>query len=237
MPADTLYRRRCGKSSATEFIRVPGATQRPCALFLPSEYQPKYTYPLILLLHDSGYSDWHSLANVPLLSSRNYLVLCPRGSQELNPDRYGHARWAWASRPEQELPYLQRLITAFLRRYSHPGYFYVISLGQPATVADHLVAHSPLPVTGLALLDPPLRSFHCNDFGSSARPGLHLFLSTPWVPDVTRTAIRQFIQRCRQAQTIVHLAKSSVPMQHGSQVLRQVNHWIMDTLQKRRHPH
>lgn len=231
MPDDTTYRRHHDKLAGLVCIRVPGAPDRPCPLFLPTEYQPKYAYPLVLFLHDAGSNEWEALAEVPHLSSRNYLILCPRGSQPLPPDCFGQARWGWTVQHDADARYLRRLLSVFLRRYPNTSRFYVVSLGQAANVADLITVSSPLPVTGLALLDPPLLHLQSERFGICARRGLQLFLATSRIPTAKRPAVRRFARHFRSVGARVHTETYPTTSLCLSQTLRQVNRWIIDALQ------
>ena len=49
-------------------IVLPAAPERPLRVYLPTDYQPKYAYPLVVLFHADGECEEHAVRLVPLLS-------------------------------------------------------------------------------------------------------------------------------------------------------------------------
>lgn len=63
-------------------------------LFVPQHYEPNYSYPLVVWLHDAG-SDERQLTRVlPQFSLRNYVGVAPRGTERVL------AGYTWPSREE-----------------------------------------------------------------------------------------------------------------------------------------
>lgn len=75
---------------------LPGAGDRPVRLYLPTDYQPKYAYPLVALFHADGECEEHSARLVPLLSRRNYILLCLRGPVNLGARADGLPAFGWS---------------------------------------------------------------------------------------------------------------------------------------------
>ncbi len=199
MPDDDFYRLRRSKPSGPGQLRVPGAPRRPCPVFLPAEYQPKYPYPLVLLLHPPGSDEWETLARAPYLSNRNYIVFCPRGSRPVTPNGYGQIRWSWTEGHPADIGYLQRLLDAACQRWSTPNpRLYVIGVGQAAVLAERLAATYPAAISGLALLHPAAEHIQQGTLGQAIRPGMRLFLGVEVVPPLARSAIRRLAAHYRR---------------------------------------
>ena len=63
--------------------QVPAHPDRPVRTFLPSDYQPRYAYPLVVLFHGNGGSEESVGRLAPRLSRRNYISICLRGPRNL----------------------------------------------------------------------------------------------------------------------------------------------------------
>src|SRR5256885_17144712 len=57
----------------------------PVRTFLPSGYEPRYAYPLLVFFHGHGGSEEQVLRLAPRLSRRNYICIGLRGPQPLGP--------------------------------------------------------------------------------------------------------------------------------------------------------
>ena len=57
----------------------PAAEKANCSLFVPLHYERNYAYPLIVWLHGSGADENQLKRIMPLISTRNYAAVCPRG--------------------------------------------------------------------------------------------------------------------------------------------------------------
>ncbi len=72
------------------------STSRPICVYVPHNYEPNYSYPLIVWLHGAGGNEHELLSLMPAISDRNYLGLSFRGTltaADLIPGGY---RWAHA---------------------------------------------------------------------------------------------------------------------------------------------
>lgn len=231
MPDDDFYRLRRSKPSGPGQLRVPGAPRRSCPVFLPAEYQPKYSYPLVLLLHPSGSDEWETLARVPYLSNRNYIVLCPRGSRPVAPNSYGQMRWSWTAGHPTDIGYLQRLLDSACQRWNTPNpRLYVIGVGPAAALAERLATVYPGVITGLALLHPVAEHIQQRILGQVIRPGLRLFLGAEIHPPLSRSVIRRLAAHYRRLGATVRQESWPFGLPWYLHGLRRINHWIMDTM-------
>ncbi|HUT12716.1 MAG TPA: alpha/beta hydrolase-fold protein [Thermoguttaceae bacterium] len=57
----------------------PSSFDTTCALFAPLHYEAGYAYPLIVWLHGRGDDERQLMRVMPLVSTRNYVAVAPRG--------------------------------------------------------------------------------------------------------------------------------------------------------------
>ena len=66
-----------------DFVKasLPARTRltHPHILFSPMHYEPKYAYPLLVWLHGTGGDERQLMRIMPLISTRNYVAVAPRG--------------------------------------------------------------------------------------------------------------------------------------------------------------
>ncbi|MCS7269802.1 MAG: hypothetical protein NZ703_01850 [Gemmataceae bacterium] len=197
---------------------------------MPIEYQPQYAYPLVVVLHDTGSDPWEPLAHVPALSSRNYIVVCPRGSLALPSDAFGRPRYAWSDNPTDEIAYLRRLLEAAYRHFPHLSQsLHVVSIGHSAAVAVRLAVQCQgLPV-GLILLHPPADSL-VQLPASSLWPDLRIFVSYPTWLAPPLSFRRHLTRSLTQAGVMLQWNAFPYSTPYHPEVLRQVNRWIMEAV-------
>src|SRR4030081_1865895 len=69
----------------------------PVRTFLPTGYEPRYPYPLVVFFHGHGGNEEQILHLAPRLSRRNYICISLRGPHELGVRGDGHTGYAWGS--------------------------------------------------------------------------------------------------------------------------------------------
>src|SRR5271166_6201170 len=80
---------------------VHAPRRRPVRTFLPTGYEPRYAYPLLVFLHGNGGNEEQILRLAPRLSRRNYICVGLRG-----PDFLGHradGKWGFGWGDASEL--------------------------------------------------------------------------------------------------------------------------------------
>src|SRR6516225_6627961 len=77
----------------TSEIRSPRPL--PVRTFLPTGYEPKYPYPLLVFLHGQGGNEEQILRLAPRLSRRNYICIGLRGNRELGERPDGKPGFGW----------------------------------------------------------------------------------------------------------------------------------------------
>jgi phospholipase/carboxylesterase len=95
MPATILHETAEHPAEGFRSVALPGHPNRPFRVYLPTDYQPKYAYPLVVLFHADGECEEHAARLVPLLSRRNYIALCLRGSVKHGLRADGRTAFGW----------------------------------------------------------------------------------------------------------------------------------------------
>jgi len=75
--------------------QLPALQGRPVRTFLPTDYQPRYAYPLVVLFHGHGGSEESVGRLAPRVSRRNYIAISLRGSHPLGKRADGREAFGW----------------------------------------------------------------------------------------------------------------------------------------------
>src|SRR4051794_41904352 len=67
----------------------------PVRTFLPTGYEPRYPYPLLVFFHGHGGSEEQILRLAPRLSRRNYICISLRGPDTLGARADGRMGYTW----------------------------------------------------------------------------------------------------------------------------------------------
>ncbi|MBA4063670.1 MAG: hypothetical protein C0501_08150 [Isosphaera sp.] len=221
MPDSTTERRPSRPTEGFTTARLPAHPGRPARLFVPSDYQSKYAYPLVVVLHDAGADEESAARLAPRLSRRNYVAVCPRGSVPLPPAAAGRRGYGWAD-PAAEARYVSALVAHARQAYHvHPGRVYLVGVGAGAVVAHRLAAVTA--AAGVAVLNGP---------PAVRRPaaGVRVFVGhgahNPVVPaGAARTAARGLAAAGADVRFRAYPAAGL-----HDDMLRDVNRWVMDAV-------
>src|SRR5262249_18542815 len=132
---------------------LPADPHRPVRLFLPSDYQPKYAYPLVVLLHADGADEDAAARLAPQLSRRNYIAACPRGPVSLGPGSTGRPASGWPADPQADGSPLEVVAHARREYHVHSQRVYFLGVGEGATVALRLALATADQVAGVVALN------------------------------------------------------------------------------------
>ncbi len=97
MPETDMYWRTDRPEEGFYTTQLPSFPERPVRTFLPTDYQPRYPYPLVVLFHGNGGSEEQVLKLAPKLSRRNYICISLRGPRELGVRPDGRQAFGWTT--------------------------------------------------------------------------------------------------------------------------------------------
>ena len=136
MPEATEFRRADRPAEGFYTTHLPARPDRPVRTFLPTDYQPRYPYPLVVLLHghDSGEEQAARLA--PRLSRRNYLAVSLRGDVRTGRRDDGRPTFGWGTDAAATTDYLLAAVEHARRTYHvHSERVYLVGVNEGAEAA------------------------------------------------------------------------------------------------------
>jgi phospholipase/carboxylesterase len=232
MPDITTTRRTNRPSEGFHTAFLPDHPDRPVRLFLPSDYQPKYAYPLVVLFHADGGDEDTAARLMPMLSRRNYIAACPRGTVALGCGLNGRPGFAWGDDVRADDYLLAAVAHARREFHVHTERVYLIGVGEGATAAYRVGLAMADVVAGVVAINgrmpkPSGRPL----FTLQAMRGLRVFIghgtNNPVVP----------VAEARRARRLLHSTGAEVHFQSYAtthrvhpDMLRDVNRWIMDAV-------
>ncbi|MBA4189898.1 MAG: hypothetical protein C0467_18090 [Planctomycetaceae bacterium] len=225
MPVSTTTRRPIRPMEGFATTCPRSAPDRPVRLFLPSDYQAKYAYPLVILFHANGGDEDSAVRLAPLLSRRNYIVACPRGPVALGPGSTGRTGYAWTDKPTDG--YLSSVLAYAREKYNiHSQRTYLVGVGEGAAAAYRFGLELPEGVGGVVALNGELPTVR-----SKKASGLRMFVghgeSNPVVPV---SEARRSSRRLATAGVDVRFQTYPTTDHVTADMLRDVNRWIMGTV-------
>jgi phospholipase/carboxylesterase len=210
---------------------VISVTEGPHAIALPEIYEPSYAYPLIVWFHQPGSNEEEVFDVLPQISDRNYVALALRG----NVDAGDHAEWSTSAESSFELAHrIEEAVSNFSGFVSvHPQRVYLAGAGTGGTTALELLLQRPETFAGAICLggafpdgDLPLARYR-------ELLGRRILLATTLesreakVADLVNSG-RLLYTAGMQVGTRVYQPGGDVPT---PKMLRDVDHWIMDSIQ------
>ncbi len=154
---------------------VPDA-RPPIAIYRPVHYEPRYAYPLLVLLHGRGGDERQWQRSAARISRRNYIAISLRGPELVQRRRDGSFGYGWAQtwpdcregegiaslyRPAVPSPRQPDLADFVLETveltkrafHVHPGRVFLIGFGEGATAAYRLALAMPQAFAGLVAIN------------------------------------------------------------------------------------
>jgi phospholipase/carboxylesterase len=114
----------------------------PLRTFLPTGYEPRYPYPLLVFLHGHGGNDEQILRLAPSLSRRNYICIALRGPQRLEYRADGRWGYTWGADDATDTlveDYVLGAVEETRRRYHvHSERIYLAGFREGASLAYRL---------------------------------------------------------------------------------------------------
>lgn len=204
---------------------LPALPDRPVRTFLPTDYQPRYPYPLVVVFHGAGGSEETGAKLLPRLSRRNYIGLSLRG-----PHADGRGFGWSAADPDALQDYVLAAVEQTRRTYHvHSERVFLVGVADGATAAYRVGLRLADRVAGVAALNGLMPKPNGKPlFDLRAVHGLPVFIghgvANPVVPYAT--AERDF-RLLYAAGVDVKLTGYPTAQKVHAHMLRDVNRWIM----------
>src|SRR6266481_3730581 len=128
----------------------------PVRTFLPTGYEPRYPYPLVVFFHGHGGNEEQILRLAPRLSRRNYICISLRGPKMLGTRPDGRPGFAWGDDSTEAIieDYMLRAVEQTRRNYHiHSERIYLAGFGEGATLAYRLGLTFPEKLAGVISLN------------------------------------------------------------------------------------
>lgn len=204
----------------------------PVRTFLPTGYEPRYPYPLVVFFHAQGGNEEQILHLAPRLSRRNYICISLRGPHACGTRPDGRKGYSWGGQGCLNAlieDYVLRAVELTRRSYHvHSERIYLAGINEGATLAYGLGLQFPEKVGGVISLN-----------GILPRQGRPLF-RLPAIRDL-RVFIGHGIANAkvplsmaREDYRLLYTAGVDVEMQTYAatnklhpDMLRDINRWIM----------
>jgi phospholipase/carboxylesterase len=139
---------------------VQAPRRRPVRTFLPTGYEPRYPYPLVVFFHGHGGNEEQILRLAPRLSRRNYICIGLRGSEFLGQRGDGRMGYSWSGAGDLDTPiedYVFRAVEQTRRHYHvHSERIYLAGICEGATLAYRLGLSFPTRFAGVISLNGAL---------------------------------------------------------------------------------
>jgi phospholipase/carboxylesterase len=129
----------------------------PVRTFLPTGYEPKYAYPLLVFFHGHGGNEEQILRLAPRLSRRNYISIGLRGPEPVGLRQDGRQGFTWGADGECDAhleDYVFRAIEQTRRSYHvHSERIYLAGICEGATLAYRMGIQFPEKLAGVISLN------------------------------------------------------------------------------------
>ncbi len=230
MPDYTPYRRDDRPTEGFSTAYLPSAPDRPVRLFLPADYQPKYAYPLVVLLHADGGDEDAAARLVPGLSRRNYIAASPRGPVPVGRGTTGRPSFGWGGSNSRIDDYLLATISHARQAYHiHTERIYFVGVGEGAAMALRLGLAMAGETAGIVLLNGKLAPLAKRSLTRlKAVHGLPVFIGHGIRNPITPfSSARQAYRLLKAAGANARLESYATTHRTHPDMLRDVNRWIM----------
>jgi phospholipase/carboxylesterase len=155
-PITDLYRPAEGFYAST--VETPRPL--PVVTFLPTGYEPRYAYPLLVFFHGRGGNERQLLRLAPRVSRRNYLSIGVRGQQTVLDRTTGKRGFGWAADLSNESlteDYVFSAIEQTFQSYNvHPDRIFLVGFCEGATQALRMGLRFPETFAGVISLNGQL---------------------------------------------------------------------------------
>lgn len=204
----------------------------PVRTFLPTGYEPRYPYPLVVFFHAEGGNEEQILKLAPRLSRRNYISIGLRGPVSLGPGRRGRPGYSWGGAACRDLieDYLLQAVQQARRSYHiHSERIYLAGFGEGATLAYRLGLTFPDKVAGVIALNGCMPRHDRPLLRLPDVRALRVFIGHGIANSVMPLSLARADHRLLYAAGLP-IAMHTYPTNHRlhPDMLRDVNRWIID---------
>lgn len=236
MPTTNLTWRTFRPEEGFYVSEIQSPQRWPVRTFLPTGYEPNYPYPLLVFLHGQGGSEEQILKLAPRVSRRNYVCISLRGPQPVEQRPDGRMGYSWGTNGGSDSlieDYVLRAVEQTRRTYHiHSERIFLAGICEGATLAYRLGLTFPERFGGVIALN-----------GAMPRGGpilrlpqvrqLRVLMGHGIANAITPLATaRQNFRLLYTAGLPVRLNTYLTTHRIHSNMLRDVNRWIMDLCNK-----
>ncbi len=198
---------------------------RPVRMFLPTDYQPRYAYPLVVLLHGNGGNEEQVSRLAPQISRRNYITISLRGTPAQTGRLDGRPACNWDVNEAIEEYFLAAIEETQRAYHVHAERVYLIGVKDGAAAAYRLGFGLADRIGGIVALNGRLPE--SIDFTRMSRPLPVLLGHGSDDPLITTTQAKQDHSRLRAAGAEARFLTYPTTNALHPNMLRDVNRWII----------
>ena len=216
--------------------QLPAHHDRPIRTFLPTDYQPNYAYPLVVLFHGDGGSEESVGRLAPRMSRRNYIAISLRGPQVLAKRADGRDAFGWGGDSTDDAGIEEYLVSAVeqTRRlyHVHSERVYLAGVCEGAEVAYRVGLGMADRIAGVIALNGQIpKSTGAPLFRMGAVRDLPVLIGHGLANTVVPYASAQRDHRLLYAAGAdVRLVGYATNHKVHPNMLRDVNRWIMGSV-------
>ncbi|MFO0806905.1 MAG: hypothetical protein U0791_27695 [Gemmataceae bacterium] len=231
---ELLQATRCVDRPAEGFYttQLPALEGRPVRTFLPTDYQPRYAYPLVVLFHGNGGSEESVGRLAPRVSRRNYIAISLRGPQALGKRADGREAFGWDEADDAHVEeYLLSAVEQTRRTYHvHSERVFLAGIGEGAEVAYRVGLGLADKIAGVIALNGKMpKAAGLPLFRLGAVRNLPVLIGHGLEnQDVPYAAAQRDYRLLYAAGANVRLLGYPTDHKLHPNMLRDVNRWIMD---------
>jgi phospholipase/carboxylesterase len=232
MPPTNLFWRTFRPAEGFYNSEVRAPEPLPVRTFLPTGYEPRYAYPLLVLFHGHGGSEEQVLRLAPRLSRRNYICISLRGPQTL-VSHEGRLRYSWG--PEghfdsQVEDYVLQAVEHTRRSYHvHSERIYLAGICEGACLAYRMGLLFPEKFGGVIALNGLMPRQGRPLFRLPALRQLRVFMGHGIANSYAPLSLAQGDQRLLYTAGL-SVELNTYPTNHRlhPDMLRDINRWVME---------
>lgn len=213
--------------------RLPCFADRPIRTYMPTDYQPLYHYPLIVLIHGTCGNEEQISRLAPRLSRRNYIAISLRGTQSTGRRDDGRLIYSWdcaTDENNQTTEYLLAAVEHTQRSYNiHAKQIFLVGVSEGAEVAYRVgfgIADRIGGIVGINGSIPQSSGFAPKDLNSVHRLPVLIAHGTA-NPIVPLSTAKKDYRLLATAGAEVRFASYPTTHRIHPNMLRDVNRWII----------